>query len=224
MATGFNYVFKFILIGDSGVGKSCLLLQFVDKRFKNDHDLTIGVEFGSKVVSLGSENVKLQVWDTVTFTQAGQESFRSITRSYYRSAVAALLVFDLTKRDSFESLGEWLAETKANANPTLSVVLVGNKADLEAEYRLYRRLVTSVEAKGFAEAHGLEYIETSAKSGLNAERCFTDLSARVLRNIQAAVYDLSNESCGIKTVQTVVKGPMQVQQLKKEVKKQGCAC
>lgn len=133
MATGFNYVFKFILIGDSGVGKSCLLLQFTDKRFKNDHDLTIGVEFGSKVVSLGSENVKLQIWDTVFPTQAGQESFRSITRSYYRSAVSALLVFDLTKRDSFESLGDWLAETKSNANPTLSVTLVGNKADLEAE-------------------------------------------------------------------------------------------
>lgn len=133
MATGFNYVFKFILIGDSGVGKSCLLLQFTDKRFKNDHDLTIGVEFGSKVVSLGSENVKLQIWDTVPLTQAGQESFRSITRSYYRSAVSALLVFDLTKRDSFESLGEWLAETKSNANPTLSVTLVGNKADLETE-------------------------------------------------------------------------------------------
>lgn len=133
MATGFNYVFKFILIGDSGVGKSCLLLQFTDKRFKNDHDLTIGVEFGSKVVSLGSESAKLQVWDTVVVTQAGQESFRSITRSYYRSAVAALLVFDLSKRDSFESLGEWLAEIKANANPTLTVTLVGNKADLESE-------------------------------------------------------------------------------------------
>jgi Ras-related protein Rab-2A len=133
MATGFNYVFKFILIGDSGVGKSCLLLQFTDKRFKNDHDLTIGVEFGSKVVSLGSENAKLQVWDTVPGTQAGQESFRSITRSYYRSAVAALLVFDLTKRDSFDSLAEWLGETKSNANPTLTVMLVGNKADLETE-------------------------------------------------------------------------------------------
>jgi len=81
-----------------------------------------------------------------------------------------------------------------------------------------------VEARGFAEAHGLEYIETSAKSGLNAERCFADMAARVLRNVHAGVYDLSNESCGIKTVQTVVKGPMQVQQLKKEVKKQGCAC
>lgn len=133
MAAGFNYVFKFILIGDSGVGKSCLLLQFTDRRFKNDHDLTIGVEFGSKVISLGAESVKLQVWDTVHSTQAGQESFRSITRSYYRSAVAALLVFDLTKRDTFESLGEWLRETKSNANPTLTLMLIGNKADLESE-------------------------------------------------------------------------------------------
>ena len=84
--------------------------------------------------------------------------------------------------------------------------------------------MTSVEAKEFAEAHGLDYMETSAKSGLNAERCFTEMAGRVLRNIHAGVYDLSNEGCGIKTAQTVVKGPMQVQQQKKEAKKQGCAC
>ncbi|EAN93608.1 ras-related protein rab-2a, putative, partial [Trypanosoma cruzi] len=88
-----HYVFKYIIIGDSGVGKSCLLLQFTDKRFEPLHDLTIGVEFGARVVTIQQKNVKLQIWDT-----AGQESFRSITRSYYRGACGALLVYDVTRR------------------------------------------------------------------------------------------------------------------------------
>jgi Ras-related protein Rab-2A len=124
----FHYLFKFIVIGDSAVGKSCLLLQFTDHRFKADHDLTIGVEFGARTVSLHDKSIKLQIWDT-----AGQESFRSITRSYYRGAVAALLVFDVTKRESFEALDSWMRETRNNANGTITIVLVGNKVDLEEE-------------------------------------------------------------------------------------------
>ena len=89
-----------VVIGDTGVGKSCLLLQFVDRRFSSVHDLTIGVDFGSRIIELGGEKVKLQIWDT-----AGQESFRSIARSYYRDAAGALLVFDVTRRDTFEHLG-----------------------------------------------------------------------------------------------------------------------
>lgn len=93
----FAYTLKFIIVGDSSVGKSCLLLQFTDKRFKLAHDITIGVEFGSRLVAIDPKvNVKLQVWDT-----AGQESFRSITRSYYRGAICALLVYDMTRRESF---------------------------------------------------------------------------------------------------------------------------
>ncbi|KFH09572.1 putative small GTPase Rab2, partial [Toxoplasma gondii ARI] len=87
----YQYLFKYIIIGDTGVGKSCLLLQFTDKRFRTDHDLTIGVEFGARLVSIAGRQVKLQIWDT-----AGQESFRSITRSYYRGAAGALLVYDIT--------------------------------------------------------------------------------------------------------------------------------
>lgn len=124
----FHYLFKFIVIGDSAVGKSCLLLQFTDHRFKADHDLTIGVEFGARTISLNDKSIKLQIWDT-----AGQESFRSITRSYYRGAVAALLVFDVTKRESYEALDSWMRETRNNANGTITIVLVGNKVDLEEE-------------------------------------------------------------------------------------------
>ena len=105
--TSHAYIFKFIVVGDSSVGKSCLLMQFVDKRFKDSHDLTIGVEFGSRSVSVDDRNtqVKLQIWDT-----AGQESFRSITRSYYRGAICALLVYDITRRHTYENLIRWLEE------------------------------------------------------------------------------------------------------------------
>lgn len=102
----FAYTFKYIIVGDSSVGKSCLLLQFTDKRFKLAHDLTIGVEFGSRLVAVDPKvNVKLQIWDT-----AGQESFRSITRSYYRGAICSLLVYDITRRSSFQNCVKWLEE------------------------------------------------------------------------------------------------------------------
>jgi small GTP-binding protein len=208
----FHYLFKFIIIGDSAVGKSCLLLQFTDHRFKNDHDLTIGVEFGARTITIGDKAVKLQIWDT-----AGQESFRSITRSYYRGAVAALLVFDVTKRDSFEGLELWLRETKANSNATLTTVLIGNKADLDSD-----RVVSRAEAEQFAEAHSLTYVEASAKTGLNVDNSFLDVAKRVMTNIEARVYDLTNENCGIKVSQTAARGVIQLNTEQKKTKK--CAC
>eukprot|EP01067_Filipodium_phascolosomae_P001874 Filipodium_phascolosomae@DN2186_c0_g1_i1.p1 len=118
----YAYLFKYIIIGDTGVGKSCLLLQFTDKRFRSDHDLTIGVEFGSRLITLQQKQIKLQIWDT-----AGQESFRSITRSYYRGAAGALLVYDVTRRDTFSHLSRWLEEARQNGNPDMTIMLIGNK-------------------------------------------------------------------------------------------------
>lgn len=144
-----------VVIGDTGVGKSCLLLQFVDRRFSSVHDLTIGVDFGSRIIELGGEKVKLQIWDT-----AGQESFRSIARSYYRDAAGALLVFDVTRRDTFEHLDRWLDETRQFANSNICITLVGNKSDFAA-----KRVVQRSEAEMFATQNGLAfYVETSAKS------------------------------------------------------------
>ena len=125
--SSYAYVFKYIIVGDSSVGKSCLLLQFTDQRFKAAHDLTIGVEFGSRTVPIDSQsNVKLQIWDT-----AGQESFRSITRSYYRGAICALLVYDVTRRETFQNLVRWMEEMLEHAYQRMTIVLVGNKKDLE---------------------------------------------------------------------------------------------
>jgi hypothetical protein len=155
--------------GDTGVGKSCLLLQFTDKRFQPVHDLTIGVEFGARMIKVDDKNIKLQIWDT-----AGQESFRSITRSYYRGAAGALLVrrsgfapcgltafgrpsawplaaplsppplpaspqvYDITRRETFNHLSRWLEEARQNGNPDMVVMLIGNKADMEARCAVRR--------------------------------------------------------------------------------------
>ena len=123
----YAYLFKYIIIGDTGVGKSCLLLQFTDKRFRVHHDLTIGVEFGARTVQIAEKNIKLQIWDT-----AGQESFKSITRSYYRGAAGALLVYDITRRDTFNHLTKWLDEVRLNGNPDMTIMLIGNKSDMDA--------------------------------------------------------------------------------------------
>ena len=124
--TDYDYLFKFIIIGDSNVGKSCLMLQFIERKFKSFIDPTIGVEFGSKKMDISGKVVKLQIWDT-----AGQENFRSITRSYFRGAIGALLVFDITNRQSFIDIEKWLKEVKSNTTSNIEMILVGNKCDLK---------------------------------------------------------------------------------------------
>ncbi|CAE7724377.1 YPTV4 [Symbiodinium sp. KB8] len=183
----YAYLFKYIIIGDTGVGKSCLLLQFTDKRFRTDHDLTIGVEFGARLINIDNKQIKLQIWDT-----AGQESFRSITRSYYRGASGALLVYDISRRDTFNHLTRWLEEARQNANANMVIMLIGNKCDLD------RREVTYEEGAQFARDHGLIFRETSAKTAQNVEEAFIQTARKIYENIQNNVYDLSSESSGIK--------------------------
>ncbi|KAF4695978.1 Ras- protein Rab-2A [Perkinsus olseni] len=183
----YSYLFKYIIIGDTGVGKSCLLLQFTDKRFRPDHDLTIGVEFGARLVNVDGKQIKLQIWDT-----AGQESFRSITRSYYRGATGALLVYDISRRDTFNHLTRWLEEARQNSNPNMVIMLIGNKCDLE------RREVSYEEGAQFAKENNLIFLEASAKTAQNVEEAFLQTARKIYENILAGVYDLSNESHGIK--------------------------
>ena len=131
----YEYIFKYIIIGDSGVGKSCLLLHFLENTFKSNHEATIGVEFGTKVITIQNNvNVKLQVWDT-----AGQDAFKSITRSYYRNAAGGLVVYDITSRQSFENVKKWIEEAKANGNREMVLALVGNKCDLVSRYFIFTK-------------------------------------------------------------------------------------
>jgi len=175
----FKFLFKYIVIGDSGVGKSCLLLQFTEHKFQTVHEVTIGVEFGSRMVQIEDQQIKLQVFDT-----AGQETFRSIARSYYRGAAGALLVYDVTRRETFEHLSTWLRDAKEYSSPELVVIVVGNKCDLESE-----RQVPTEEGQKFAEENGLVFMETSAMSAKNVEKAFVSVATDVIKKIDSGVID-----------------------------------
>ena len=174
-----HYVFKYIIIGESGVGKSCLLLQFTDKRFEPLHDLTIGVEFGARMITIDGKNIKMQIWDT-----AGQESFRSITRSYYRGACGALLVYDITRAETFSHLQTWLEDAKANSNTPMTIMLIGNKCDLES-----KRQVKREDGEAFAKEHGLFFMETSAKTAHNVDESFIETANHIYKDVKNGVID-----------------------------------
>ena len=170
----YSFLFKYIIIGDTNVGKSCLLMQFTDKRFRAEHDLTIGVDFGSRMIKINDDregaeqrNIKLQIYDT-----AGQEQFKSITSQFYRGATGALLVYDITRRDTFQHIENWLHEVRENGNPDMVIVLIGNKADLGET----KRRVSTEEGERFAKANGLIFMETSAKTSFNVEEAFLQTS------------------------------------------------
>ncbi|GJS44889.1 Ras-related protein RabB1c [Tanacetum coccineum] len=179
------------------VGKSCLLLQFTDKRFQPVHDLTIGVEFGARMITIDNKPIKLQIWDT-----AGQESFRSITRSYYRGAAGALLVYDITRRETFNHLASWLEDARQHANANMTVMLIGNKCDLA-----HRRAVSTEEGEQFAKENGLIFMEASAKTAQNVEEAFISTAGTIYKKIQEGVFDVSNESYGIKVGYGGTAGP-----------------
>ena len=127
MASGaYDHLFRYIIVGDMAVGKSCILLQFTDHKFRYQHELTIGVEFGGKTLEIKNRKLKIQIWDT-----AGQEQFQAITRTYYKGAIGALLVYDITRRDTFDHITKWLNEVKTHGSKDIVCVLVGNKKDLE---------------------------------------------------------------------------------------------
>ncbi|CAK9036630.1 unnamed protein product [Durusdinium trenchii] len=170
LAGDYQELFKFIIIGDEAVGKTCLLLQFTDKRYRTTHQVTVGVEFGSRTVEVAGCRVKLQCWDT-----AGQDRFRSIIRSYYRGAAGMLLVYDISQRDSFDHILQWLKEAKDNADPDLVITLIGNKADKERE-----RQVRYDEGKMLARSHGLLFMETSAVTGQSVDDAFLSTAKHVL--------------------------------------------
>ncbi len=140
------------------------------------------------MVNIDNKQIKLQIWDT-----AGQESFRSITRSYYRGAAGALLVYDITRRDTFKHLSVWLEEARQHSQSNMVIMLIGNKNDLE-----HRRAVSFEEGKAFADANGLIFMETSAKTAFNVEQAFINTAEKIHENITSGVIDVSNESHGIK--------------------------
>jgi Ras-related protein Rab-14 len=171
--TPYHHIFKYIIIGDMGVGKSCLLHRFTESRFNTDTPHTIGVEFGTRAVNFGGKKIKLQIWDT-----AGQEQFRAVTRSYYKGAFGALLVYDCTRRGTFNHLMSWLTDCRIFANPNTVIMLIGNKKDLEEA-----RSVSYEEAKKWADENSLLFIETSAKTGEAVEEGFLKTAELIYKNM-----------------------------------------
>ena len=158
----YDVLFKIILIGDSSVGKTNILSRFIRNEFDENSKSTIGVEFGTKNFNLNDKIIKAQIWDT-----AGQERYRSITSVYYKGAQGCLLVYDITKKTSFENIDKWISDLKNSGDENLSIILIGNKCDLENE-----RKVTKEEAKEKAQFYKLAFIETSALNGTNIEKAF----------------------------------------------------
>ncbi|KAI9870843.1 MAG: hypothetical protein M1830_003742 [Pleopsidium flavum] len=263
MSQPWEYIAKLVCIGDSGTGKSSLTIRLCEGRFSPHHDVTIGVEFGSRIVPVGppaslalginnpcsfpsvtsseppktpitssppptpstkpktasakangpspasaqdppQKRMKLSLWDT-----AGQETYKSITRSYFRGASGALLVYDITRRPTFDSVTSWLHDLRQIAEEGIVVILVGNKADLapsstatadtSGREATNKRAVTKEEAEEWCRANGvMQYVETSAKSGEGVERAFLEVAERIYQNIEAGKYDLNDRRSGVK--------------------------
>ena len=170
----YDMLFKVLLVGNSGVGKSSLFLRFVDEIWEDTFVPTIGVDFKVKTLLINEKKVKLQIWDT-----AGQERFRTIISSYYKGAHGILLLFSLNDKESFDTLNNWLIEIERNANKNVIKLLIGNKCDLKEE-----RKVNVEQAKEFAETNGMKYIETSAKNNIKVFEAFATLGKDLLISSQ----------------------------------------
>lgn len=211
-----DLVLKIILIGDSGVGKSCLLKSFMGDPFKGTYTSTIGVDFEIKPVQIDGKTVNLQIWDT-----AGQERFRTITTSYYRSADAILLVFDLTSPPSFNSLDSWMNDVRAYGQRGVEVMVVGNKADLAEN----DRGVDYKDAKEWADKNNFQYLETSAKKRINVDKAFMKLTQAVY---QAKVSAALQRSASAQTTSAATAGsdrrPVNLQPRSPQPDDSGCRC
>ena len=164
-----DHIFKVLIIGNSSVGKSNILLRYTDNIFNDSFLPTIGVDFKIKNITVNNQRIKLNIWDT-----AGQERFKTITSTYYKGSHGIVLVYDITDRESFNNINNWVSEVKKNAGSNVVMLLVGNKCDLESD-----RVVTTKEGQDFANMLGISFLETSAKADLNVRETFNVLAKQV---------------------------------------------
>ena len=175
-----DFIFKVVFLGDSSVGKSNIISKYKLNEFNRNSKSTVGVEFYSKIITQNNKNIKIQIWDT-----AGQERFKSITKSYYKGAKGAIIVYDITRRATFENVQEWFKDTKTMGDNThLVLMLVGNKCDLVNE-----RQVSTEEGKKEAEMNGMAFMETSALDGTNITEAF-ELMAKLITEKQMSIGNL----------------------------------
>jgi len=189
------FVIAVVLIGDSGVGKSNLLSRFTRNEFNLESKSTIGVEFATKSIKTDSKTIKAQIWDT-----AGQERYRAITSAYYRGAVGALLVYDISKHVTFDNVERWLKELRDHADNNIVIMLVGNKSDLR-----HLRAVSTEEAMAFAESNGIAFIETSALDSDNVEAAFQRILTEIYQKMsRKSMVSGEAEDKGIGTGEAIV--------------------
>ncbi|KAK4491647.1 hypothetical protein RD792_002410 [Penstemon davidsonii] len=189
----YDYLFKVVLIGDSGVGKSNLLSRFTKNEFSQESKSTIGVEFATRSIHVDDKVVKAQIWDT-----AGQERYRAITSAYYRGAVGALLVYDVTRHVTFENVERWLRELRGHTDTNIVIMLVGNKADLR-----HLRAVPTADAKSFAERENIFFMETSALEALNVENAFTQVLTQIYHVVSRKALDIGDDPAALPKGQTI---------------------
>ena len=192
LSTSMDCVYKVLLLGDSTVGKTCVLLKYTDKIFQETHMMTIGLDYRLKVMQLQSgKEVKLQIWDT-----AGQDRFRSITKNYYKGSHGIILIYDVTSLKTFENVKSWVSQIHEEISDKVVIYLVGNKIDMDDE-----RKVQTEEGQKLAEELGVPFVETSAKSGVNIDNIFSDITERIDKefgNIQKVRKNISYQAPGRK--------------------------
>ena len=212
----FNFLLKYIIIGDSSVGKSNILLKYIHDKFNDDYVTTIGVEFGAKNLNIKDKVYRIQIWDT-----AGQEMFRSITRAYYKNSVCACVVYDITRKTSFDNVKSWIEDCKKHSPKTIFLVLIGNKVDLENS-----REVSYEEGEAAAKQYGMLFYETSAKTGKNINEFFEQSCQEIDRRIENGFYNLNRDTCGIKlgvaNSENVVLDSKSINETEKKKKKKCC--
>ncbi|KAK3730105.1 hypothetical protein QZH41_013744, partial [Actinostola sp. cb2023] len=170
MAKKFDLFFKLLLIGDSGVGKTCIIFRFSDNTFNPTFISTIGIDFKIKTLEIDGKKIKLQIWDT-----AGQERFHTITTAYYRGAMGIILVYDVTNEKSFTNISKWLKKIEDHANEDVKKMLLGNKCDVDD-----KRVIPSDKGQQLASSHGISFMETSALANINVEKAFITLTHEIL--------------------------------------------
>ena len=212
MSINFHYLLKYVIIGDSGVGKSNILLQYINGKFNEDFKATVGVEFGAKNIEINGRIYRIQIWDT-----AGQENFRSIARAYYKNSICACIVYDITSRNSFNSVQSWIDDCTKQTPRNILLLLIGNKNDLND-----KREVQYEEGEEFAKKKNMIFLETSAKTGNNIDNIFGRSVKQIDQNILDNKYDLDNENCGIRKGLRTESFVLSVEKSKEKKKKKCC--
>ena len=180
----YDEIYKVVLIGDSGVGKTNILSRYVLDDFTIETKLTVGVEFGSKIVKSGNSSIKIQIWDT-----AGQERYKSITTTYYKGAKGAFIVYDITKRDSFDNVDKWLDELQTHGDSEVCIILVGNKCDLEEA-----RVVSQEDAINKSKQYNIAFLETSALQAVNIDKIFSLMVEEISNKMKINVENQEGEN------------------------------